>query len=75
MLGYSNAKASLLKKINYGRADFAQICYKRYTEKDFINYDELATNVVKRRKGACVQRLCFEFRFRDRPQYFRVFYF
>jgi len=72
---YSYAKASQLKKFNYGRVDFAEICYKRYTEKDFLTkYDELATSVVKRRKGACVERLCFDLRFRDRPQYFRFFF-
>jgi hypothetical protein len=62
MLGVFLAKASLLKKFNYGRADFAEICYKSYNEKDFlIKYDETAASVVKGRKGTCVQLLRFEF--------------
>ena len=66
MLGVFLYKASLLKQFNYGTADFVEICYKRYTEKDFlIKYDELAINVIKRRQGTCVQRLFFEFLFRD----------
>lgn len=66
MLGVFLCKGQSIKKFNHGREDFAEICYKRYTEKDFlIKYDELATNVVKRRKETCVQVLCFEFEFRD----------